>query len=175
LTRSSPSESDKAPTASPDDYGDPLLPNPGATSPQKRKSNIRNDGRLAKARKKDTSIISKYLHGDPASFVSAKVSGPDDHFKPPAWLMQSVWEITNEKVKTPQGPPIRFSMDHEAARYNSSLLEKENFDFDKLLEANGKTTLNYGSEFRPLQQLVKILGLHPNSRAQTDTQQRVGL
>jgi hypothetical protein len=117
---------------------------------------------LTKARKKDEEIISKYLHGDPSSFVSSSVIGPDDFFKPPAWLLQTVREIAQDKVETPQGPPIQFSMDHAAAKYNSELLETEGLDFEKFLDRNRKTTLHYGSEFRPLRQLVKLLGLHPN-------------
>jgi hypothetical protein len=41
-------------------------------------------------------------------------------------------------------------------------LEKYDFDFSRLVNENRETTLGYGSEFRPLTQLRRILGQHPN-------------
>jgi hypothetical protein len=55
-----------------------------------------------------------------------------------------------------------FSMDEAAAAHNSKLLEEHGFDLGKFLAAHSDTTLNYGSEFRPIEQLARILGQHPN-------------
>jgi hypothetical protein len=68
-----------------DEYGDPLFPVPGVDSPQKKMSNKRNTGRLGRALKKDEHIMSKYyLHDGPMeSFITTRVTGPDDHFEPP--------------------------------------------------------------------------------------------
>jgi hypothetical protein len=149
-------------TLSHDDYGDPLLPNPRVASPQKRKSNRRNDGRLTRAKEKDEKIISKYLCGVPSLLITSMVTGPNDHFTPSAWLMEAVSAVANQPVGTPNKPPIHFSMDNKATQHNSRLLEDNGFNFNKFIEANRNTTLDYGSEFRPLHQLEKILGTHPH-------------
>ena len=45
---------------------------------------------------------------------------------------------------------------------NARLLESFDFDLDRLIESNRSTTLDYGSEFRPIADLEKIIGGHPN-------------
>jgi hypothetical protein len=57
---------------------------------------------------------------------------------------------------------VRFTFDEAGAAQNSALLEKCDFDFSRLVNENRDTTLDYGSEFRPLNQLRRILGQHPN-------------
>ncbi len=135
------------PLIEPDDYGDPLLPNPGVSSPQKRKSNLRNDDRLSRAKAKDEKIMSKYLCVISPLFITATVLGPDDNFTPPPWLLKSVQEVAMEKVVTPKSPPIQFSMHRDAASYNSMLLAKNGFNLDRIIEGHRNTTLDYGSEF----------------------------
>jgi hypothetical protein len=71
----------------------------------------RNDERLSRAREKDEKIMSKYLYAISPSFITATVSGPDDYFTPPEWLLKSVQEVAAEKAETPRSPPIQFSMD----------------------------------------------------------------
>jgi hypothetical protein len=137
-----------------------LFPNPGVDSPQKRISHKRSDGCLNKAKQKDKEIISKYLN--PSSFITATVTGPDDYFVPPSWLMRAVENVARETVKIPKAPPIRFAMDKSAATYNSQLLEAHGFDFDAFLMLHRKTTLDYGSKFRPIDQLESILGRYPH-------------
>lgn len=103
--------------------------------------------------------MSKYLHNDPLSFIKTTIKGPNNHFKPLNWLLSKVTNVTNALVKTPTKPPVLFSMDvEEAAKHNS-------VQFDKFIKNNRGTTLNYGSEFRPINQLSKILGQHPNFTA----------
>jgi hypothetical protein len=140
--------------------GKPLFPNPGVDSPQKRISHKRNDGRLNKATQKDEEIISKYLN--PSSFITATVTGPDGYFVPPSWLMRAIDNVAKETVETPKPPPTRFAMDYSAATYNSHLLEDHEFDFNAFLMSHRKTTLDYGSKFRPINQLKSILGRHPH-------------
>jgi hypothetical protein len=145
-----------------DDYGDPLLPNPETDSLQKKAANRRNESRIDSARKTDDKIISKYLPSDPKSFITKTVTGPGDYFCPPPWLMEAISEVAAELEETPSEPPVSFAMNLDAAHQNSALLEEHGFDFDKFLSANDQTTLGYGSEFRPISQLKKILGEHPN-------------
>jgi hypothetical protein len=55
-----------------------LFPRPGFASPQQKAASRRNDEQLDAA-----VIISKYLLARPNSFITATITGPDDHFTPP--------------------------------------------------------------------------------------------
>jgi hypothetical protein len=107
-------------------------------------------------------LVSKYLLGDSQSFVTETVTGPDDHFEPPSWLLTEVAKVAKEDVTTPQEPPVQFTMDNEGAAQNSAILKRYDFDLERLVEDNKETALNYRSEFRPLHQLQGILGEHPH-------------
>ena len=150
------------PESASDDYGDPLLPNQGIQSPQKKRASQRNATRLARAQQADEEIMSKYLTGDPSSFITSTLDGPDDYFEPPAWLMTAVGKVATTPVTTPHKPSLQFSMDREAATHNSELLRRHNFNLENLIHANRDTTMFYGPEFRPIAQLASILGLHPH-------------
>jgi hypothetical protein len=90
------------------------------------------------------------------------VTGPDDHFIPPNWLMSAIQEVAGKPTATPMMPPVAFAMNETAASHNLQLLEKHNFDFEQFLSAHQRSTLSYGSKFRTVDQLRKILGSHPN-------------
>jgi hypothetical protein len=134
-----------------------LFPRPGFASPQQKAASRRNDEQLDAA-----VIISKYLLARPNSFITATITGPDDHFTPPRWLMEAIRAVASASVPTPKKPPVDFRMSHEAAAYNSALLETCQLDLERFLQNHHSTTLNYGSEFRPIPQLQQILGSHPN-------------
>jgi len=57
---------------------------------------------------------------------------------------------------------VVFERTKEAAEMNSKILEDHGFDLARLFESESDTTLGFGSEFRPLDQLRKVLGGHPN-------------
>jgi hypothetical protein len=46
--------------------------------------------------------------------------------------------------------------------HNGRLLDRFNFDLTELLDHFADTTLGYGSEFRPVEQLEKVFAGHPN-------------
>ena len=52
-------------------------------------------------------------------------------------------------------------MDNESLEHNGRLLDTFNFDLTELLDHFADTTLGYGSEFRPVDQLEKIFTGHP--------------
>jgi hypothetical protein len=89
------------------------------------------------------------------------LQGPDDSFTAPDWLYQAVKSVAHATVKTPDAPPVRFDTSPESLAYNSALLQEFDFDFERFLAEQGSTTLGYGSEFRPLDQLDQILNQHP--------------
>jgi hypothetical protein len=128
----------------PDDYGDPLLPNAGAESPQKRAANKRNDSRINFARKTDDKIISKYLPDDPKSFITKTVTGPNDHFCPPQWLMEAIKEVAADSEETPSKPPVAFEMNQDAASHHLALLG----DRSRVTEQFPKARVSRVREFR---------------------------
>jgi hypothetical protein len=76
--------------------------------------------------------------------------------------MQAMEEIAVSEVPTPLAPPIRFDLSDESVRFNSELLRESDLDLETFLAKHQNTTLNFGSEFRPIADLEKILGNHPN-------------
>lgn len=110
----------------------------------------------------DHKLLSKYLPATIDQFLSNVVTGPDDSFVPPAWLMQATEEVAASDAPTPLAPPIRFDLSDESVQFNSNLLKSSNLDLQQFLAKHQDTTLNFGSEFRPIGDLKKILGRHPN-------------
>jgi hypothetical protein len=121
----------------------------------------RNRNRVEQADATDQKIVCKYLPPI-EEFLPSKIPGPDDKFVPPAWLMRAVEEVLASDPPAPKSPPIQFSLSEKSVQHNTELLKACNFDMEELLAAHQDTTLNFGSEFRPLDQLTKILGQHPN-------------
>jgi hypothetical protein len=116
-----------------------------------------------KANEIDRSLLNKHhLPESIDEFLPNVVPGPDDSFVPPAWLMQAMEEAAELVAPTPLAPPIRFDLSEDSVSFNSELLKESDLDLGKFLAQHQDTTLNFGSEFRPIADLEKILGLHPN-------------
>jgi hypothetical protein len=125
----------------------------------------RNEKRLQVADAHDHEILRKYLTNDVSAFLPAPVAGPDDSHEPPLCFLQRLKEVAATPVPTPSAPPFRFDTSHEALRHNEALLRASKFSLEALLEAHHHSTLGYGSEFRPVEQLRSILGSHPHFAA----------
>jgi hypothetical protein len=126
-------------------------------------SDQRNLKRVDKADEIDLNLLSKYNLPDSIDeFLPSVIPGPDDSFVPPAWLMQAIEEVAASEVVTPLAPPIRFDLSEDSVKFNSDLLRESDLDLEKFLAKHQDTTLNFGSEFRPIGDLGKILGGHPN-------------
>jgi hypothetical protein len=70
--------------------------------------------------------------------------------------------VAGKEAPTP-GPPIaRFDTKPEALDLNSGLIVEYGNDFEAFLANQCGTTLFYGSEFCPLEQIEEVLGTHPN-------------
>jgi hypothetical protein len=77
--------------------------------------------------------------------------------------MNTVHDIASTPTQTPTKPSFRFEFSKEAAIHNSEILEKHNFDLEAAIASdNAFTPLTLGSELRPIDQLDKLLGHHPN-------------
>jgi hypothetical protein len=62
-------------------------------------------------------------------------------------------------------PNVMFETTDAARVYNHDRLAEHDFNLSKLIQANHGSTLDYGSEFRPMSQLEPLLGRHPNFTA----------
>jgi hypothetical protein len=65
------------------------------------------------------------------------------------------------KVPIPKAHVVEFATDDASLEKNPAALERHAFNLDALFAANKGMTLDYGCEFRPLDQLEKIPGDHP--------------
>ena len=122
----------------------------------------RNTTRLKEADKQDEGVISKYLPSSVSLFLPAPVSGPDDGFKTPPNFLQNLRDVFDTPAPTPEAPPDQFETSPVALEHNATLLAESGFNMKALLAKYSHTTLGYGSEFRPLPQLKKVLGTHPH-------------
>jgi len=103
-----------------------------------------------------------YLSSDPNSFSPDPIKGPDDSFEPPDWFLRTLIKIAMSPVIVPSKPNVMFEMSDEARQFNHDRLREHGFDLSELLKANVGTTLDFGSEFRPVSQLAELLGDHPS-------------
>jgi hypothetical protein len=126
-----------------------------------RVSARRNIERVDLANSQDASLLGKYLPSSVDAFLPGTLHGPDDSFTAPDWLFQAVKSVAHAEVKTPEAPPVRFDTSPESLQFNSDLLQGFDFDFERFLATQGSTTLGFGSEFRPLEQLDQLLDKHP--------------
>jgi hypothetical protein len=123
----------------------------------------RNRDRVEQANVTDHKLTSKYyLPSTIDEFLPSKIPGPDDAFIPPEWLMEAIEEVAKAEAPAPKAPPVKFDLSEEAVRFNTELLKDNGLSLERLLKEQQDTTLGFGSEFRPLDQLEKILGQHPN-------------
>jgi hypothetical protein len=114
----------------------------------------RNRDRVDKADNRDrATLLSKYLPTSADLFLPPPVEGPEDFFRPPPEFLARLTEVASMKVPTPKAPLVEFAMDNASLEKNRAALERHAFDLDALFAANKGTTLDYGSEFRPLDQL----------------------
>jgi hypothetical protein len=112
--------------------------------------------------KADKTLLSKYLPKNLECLFKEQLQGPDDYFVPPDWLLEAILEVADSPALPPKKPPVRFATDVESLAFNEQLLAQYDYDLGALLDAHQDTTLGYGSEFRPIDQLAKLFGPHPN-------------
>jgi hypothetical protein len=134
----------------------------GEETEKERVAVKRNRDRVEKANATDHKLTSKYLPKTADEFLPNKIPGPDDTFTPPDWLMEAIEIVFKAKEPVPKAPPVRFDLSEEAIRFNTELLKDSALSLQTLLSQHQDTTLGFGSEFRPVDQLQTILGQHPN-------------
>jgi hypothetical protein len=125
-------------------------------------SDQRNHERLERANRKDADLIGKYLPSSVSDLFANVVQGPDDFFVPQSWLLDAVREVAAAVVPAPGAPVARLDISDESLEFNSRLIESYGNDFEAFLSDQVGTTMSYGAEFRPIDQLKRVLGTHPN-------------
>ena len=86
---------------------------------------------------------------------------PDDIFELPTWFLKEITIIAPSSSLVPTKSSVRFDISLEAAKHNASLLREIDYDFQSFFLAQAGTTLAFGSEFRPGEQLQPLLHHHP--------------
>ena len=66
-----------------------------------------------------------------------------------------------EKSSTIYAPQLKFSISNESASSNLEILKKNHWDLDKVLTSSTRSITNYGSEFKSVVDLEKLLSNHP--------------
>jgi hypothetical protein len=110
----------------------------------------------------DKRTLSKYLPADITEVIQGALSGPDDVFVPPTWLLEAIKSVYNTHTPTPTAPPVRFRTDAKSVSYNDDLLASHDYNMESLIRLATGSTMDPSSEFRPVDQLGGIFSEHPN-------------
>jgi hypothetical protein len=121
----------------------------------------RNVRRLREATASDCHILSKYLPPDISIFFPFGLVGPDDHYQPSRRWVDELLEIAKVKCPVPGPPHIRLGLDQNDLDHNTRFLEDCDWDLEEVFRRHTGTTVDHGSEFRPIKQLRRIVGEHP--------------
>ncbi len=122
----------------------------------------RNENRLAQANLDDEGTLGEICClSDPNCFLPEPIVGPDDTFQPPAWFMREVTVVATSPSAAPTKSSVRFDFSMEAAQHNATLLRDIDCDLQRFCPDQAGTTLAFGSEFRPVEQLRPLLRQHP--------------
>ena len=84
----------------------------------------------------------------------------DDPYSSTSWLPQKIESLLNSRESLVPSKFI-FEVTPEAAYKNYELLNSNNFQLDTLLNPQEKCITNYGSEFKPVEELEGLWSKHP--------------
>ena len=104
----------------------------------------------------------QYLPSDVQRILPNQIIGPDDFFEPDPEFLANILTIMSHRTPTPSAPPFRFGVSTTDLEHNLQIISKAGFDFNKLLPRHQKSTLGFGSEFRPIEDLALLLAKHPH-------------
>jgi hypothetical protein len=86
---------------------------------------------------------------------------PVPTFDWPNNLIDWICKVMHALCDTPMPPKFSFELTGEAAEHNIAIMSKYNFHLRRALEANKVSPLGPGKEFKPLNVLREVFGLHP--------------
>ena len=103
----------------------------------------------------------RYLPNDVRQILPSQLVGPDDFFVTGPEFLNNIVAIISRPPPTPSAPPFRFGVTTADLEHNAKVLADADFNFDKLLPMHQGSTLGFGSEFRPIDDLALLLAKHP--------------
>jgi hypothetical protein len=125
----------------------------------------RNENRLTQANRKDQNALGELTRNccssDPNYFLPDSMLSPNDTFQPPPWFMKEITAIAQTDLLAPTKSPVRFDVSTEAAHHNASLLRAIDCNFQHFFQSQAGSSLDFGSEFCPVEQLRPLLRQHP--------------
>ena len=92
-----------------------------------------------------------------ASQITAAADWPKD-------LMGKIKCSLNATSIAPRAPDLYFKMDSDSAQKNFLFIAKHALNLSKALLAQKGSPLDYGSELKPVTDLKRVFGRHPNWR-----------
>lgn len=90
------------------------------------------------------------------------LSGIHTHVPWPKHITRIITSIISLDIPPPDPPEFTFELTREAALRNFCILQRYNGDIGTAIAHQLHTPLGYGSEFRPVNTLEKLLHLHPH-------------
>jgi hypothetical protein len=102
-----------------------------------------------------------YLPSNVRDILPNPLVGPDDFFDPGSEFVSKILTLMQSQPPTPSIPPFRFGTTPPELAHNARVIEAAGFDFDQLLPLHQGSTLGFGSEFRPVEDLKPLLAKHP--------------
>ena len=140
----------------------PCVERSAAPSPQKLSAaEKRNQQRYLQRNHDDQQLSGKFLPTNIAFIFGSDLSlDDDDRNTPPSWLLDEVSRVAATPQDPPPAGPFKYSPDTASVQLNSKNLEDHDFDLELVLEKFQHTSLNYGNEFRPIEDMEKIYGNH---------------
>ena len=106
--------------------------------------------------------MSKYLPSDIAVFFPCGLEGPDDvHEVDRGWL-EEVIATAKSVCPVPKAPLVRLGTSPPDLDHNTDYLAACDWDFERVFKQHARTTVDHGSEFRPIPDIGKIIGKHPH-------------
>jgi hypothetical protein len=125
------------------------------------KARSRNVSRLKEANEQDRDELSKYLPEDIRRIFPFGVEGPEDNSTPSREWVDKVKLVGTTSCQVPAKPSFSFLMDEASIEANTAYLAGRGWDLALALRDHQGSTVDHGSEFRPIDQLVSIVGDHP--------------
>ena len=124
--------------------------------PQDQSTNNHNNHSLV-----DFQGDNHYLPNDPSLIFTNKIRRPPLATPTHTHKIDTILAISREVVPAPLPSPFQHQTSFEAAKFNSELIERFDFDLQKLFDAHPGTTISPGSEFRPVSSIARLLCHHP--------------
>ena len=132
-----------------------------SSDPALARARRRNAIRLKKANEADLSIMSKYLPSEASAFFPIEIEGPDDFYAVDTSWLEEVLRVARSDCPVPKPPHVRFGTAPGDLDHNANYLAECNWDFKEVFNRHKGTTVDHGSEFRPVDDLKRFLGGHP--------------